>query len=184
MKRTLQRSLYLFLRYLMIALLCLMTIILAEAAPMILYPVLGLFYLVAVLYFVIFTSWHEGGKDIALVNAGASKKNLGRGFLAFIPVAVLLVAVAVARIIAVPFGDVSGFSLSQGILPMFDTLLMMPDWYLANLPELFGANTVFWRYFIHFALLAVYWVSSGIAYIVGYKRILIIKPWLDKWKKN
>ena len=82
MKITFKLSLYLILRVLMICMLCFMCVPLTVSDGFSwLIPVLAVFYLVVLFYFVVFTCWTVGCKDKIKVDAGRQKSNMARGFI-------------------------------------------------------------------------------------------------------
>jgi len=72
-------SLYFFLRIILICALSMMASTLALRAP-IMNPILGIFYFLVLIYFVLLTFHHEGMSDRNRVETGLIRKNTAKGW--------------------------------------------------------------------------------------------------------
>ena len=127
--------------------------------------------------------WSVGGKDRIKVDRGVMKKNMAKGFVSSGILAVFLLFIYFASFLFGQFMDelvlrVWGFiKLFFTMFPMYMTIWLTSLEVSADIQTLVAA-------IVYVVTLISCVVGAGIGYIVGFKRIPIIQPWLDKWKRN
>lgn len=176
-KSILQSAWFLFLRLILVCILCFMTIPLASFAPAILTPLLGFFYGFVLLYFFIFTMWSVGKKDTNLVKTGLSKENLAKGFLAAGILAVILFI-----LVLIPSFFPQDYTGTVAVV--FNFIKFALSLCINYLVIFFFGNASLYGTVIVFGIaMIICTASAGIAYIVGYKNIPLIEPLIQKIKK-
>lgn len=168
---------FLLLRFILVCVLCFMTIPLASFAPAIMPPILGFFYGGVLLYFYIFTMWSVGKKDTNLVKTGIAKENLAKGFLA----AGILAVVLFIFVLIPSFFPPDAAGTAAVIFNLIKFCLTMCVNYLITF--FFGPASPYGTVIVFGIMMVLCTVSAGIAYLVGYKNIPLIEPFLQKIKK-
>ncbi|PWM46588.1 MAG: hypothetical protein DBX47_02065 [Clostridiales bacterium] len=195
MKSTMQTTLYLFLRIVLVCILAAMSIPITSFATDITIPILAVFYFLMIMYFFIFTAWTVGGKDVIANNRTKQKPFMAKGF-----VAAGIVAVFLAIVFFMPNVISSTMGSSNSIFLIF--------YFLKLGFTMFSAYPLVWTHslvsgismssdevmgdtfssvaatIVYFAIIVCCVIGAGVGYIVGYKQIKIIQPWLDKWKRE
>lgn len=181
-------SLYLFARYVLICVLVFMTVPLSGILPNILNPILGFFYLFVLLYFFIFTMWHEGKRDKNRVETGQLKELKSKGFICAAIVAVFLSIFVVSPMFFSPDSE----SVVLTVLAILKTAFCMPIAYLipvffnldVDIESSYGGNieNLTASTILFLIVMAICIISCGIGYISGYKSIQIIEPVKQKVK--
>ena len=198
MKSMMQLSLYLFLRLVLVCILALMSIPVARFATDVTTPLLAIFYFLMIMYFFIFTAWSVGGRDVIKNNRTNKSPFLAKGFIAaFIIAAFLVIVFFMPNIISSLIGSPSGslylvFHFMKLFFIFFSAYSMV--WVqsivsgipiLISVDEILGdINASVAATIAFFVILLCCVIGAGIGYIVGYKQIKIIQPWLDKWKRE
>lgn len=180
MKSILKSALHVFLRVLMVTVLAFASYPLVAASgdfKHLVSCILAVFYVIVLTYFNIFNLWSAGCKDKIKFDAGRIKPMPYKGFIA-------------SAIVYVPMGIV--YAIVQ-ILPknsvrdVFVLLNYVLSGHSTYIFSAFGINNVDGGVIGAIIIVSVCTlgiVSAGIAYIIGFKGIKIIQPWLDQWKKN
>ncbi len=177
MKITFKLSLYLILRVLMICMLCFMCVPLTVSDGFSwLIPVLAVFYLVVLFYFVVFTCWTIGCKDKIKVDAGRQKSNMARGFISSGIVFGILEVLFILSIVITEGLAGQIFNVANMITSFFSYFLLMSFVGTSPYPGSYGI-------LVYSLLIIACIITGGISYIIGAKNIKFIQPWLDKWKK-
>lgn len=198
MKSMMKLSLYLFLRLVLVCILALMSIPVARFATDVTTPLLAIFYFLMIMYFFIFTAWSVGGRDVIKNNRTNKSPFLAKGFIAaFIIAAFLVIVFFMPNIISSLIGSPSGslylvFYFMKLFFILFSAYSMA--WVhsivsgipiLISVDEILGdINASVAAAIAFFVILLCCVIGAGIGYIVGYKQIKIIQPWLDKWKRE
>lgn len=170
-------SWFLFLRFFLVCLLCLMTVPLATFAPDILGPALGFFYGFVLLYFFVFTMWSIGKKDTNLVKTELAKENLAKGFLS----AGILAVILFILVLIPSFFSQGNTGTAAVVFNVIKFFLSMSVNYLVVF--FFGASSPYGTVIMFGIVMLICTVSAGIGYIVGYKNIPLIEPTIQKIKK-
>ena len=196
MKSMMKLSLYLFLRLILVCILALMSIPVAGFATDVTTPLLAIFYFLMIMYFFIFTAWSVGGRDVIKNNRTNKSPFLAKGFIAaFIIAAFLVIVFFMPNIISSLIGSPSGslylvFYFMKLFFIFFSAysrvwvhsivsgIPISGDETLGDINASVAATIAF------FVILLCCVIGAGIGYIVGYKQIKIIQPWLDKWKRE
>jgi len=154
--------LYLLARFVLVTVLSLMASPLAFKAPLFMNPVLGVFFLFALIYFFVLTCHFEGGRDRNRVETGLIRENKAKGFLC--------AGLLVAPLIAV--GAVGTFTVGEGIgLKIARIVYSVSSFSTWNLAETFAWDdtaTVI-RFIVYAAVLSLCFISAGVAYRLGYE---------------
>lgn len=192
MKAFRKSVLYLSLRYLLVTFLSFMTYTLVARSPRVLAPIMAVFYFCVTMYFFVYTLWYEGCRDISRVKTGAVREFPAKGFAAG---GVLGVVLSVFYVLPrfLPSG-----STVHGIFYLIKSYLMLPCIYAA-LPfvdqSMSESEFLAWKTqmgsalelrmdLVFFGFLLAWIIGGGIGYLLGYKDIHPLRPFLDKWKKD
>lgn len=180
MKTVFRSSLDVFLRTLMVTALAFASYPLVAAAKDFAYPlkcILAVFYYIVFMYFCIFNLWTAGCKDKIKVNAGHMKPMFWKGFASSAVVFVPSAVVYTLGVLLPDCGIRSGIRILNYILSGHAMYIYAMFGVTSAEGGLAGALiTAF------FCLSGI--IAAGVAYIIGFKDIKIIQPWLDQWKKN
>lgn len=184
--------LYLSLRYLMMAFLSFMTYTMVTRSPHVLAPLMAVFYFCVTMYFFVYTLWYEGCRDISRVKTGVVREFQAKGFAAG-GVLGLILSVFYVLPRFMPAG-----SMVHGIFYIIRTVLMLPCIYAA-IPfvdqGMSEAEFLAWKEqlsgtlelrmdLVFFGFLLAWIIGGGIGYLLGYKDLHPLRPFLDKWKRD
>lgn len=186
-KRIRASALNLFLRMILIAMLSFMAIpVMAfvekeSAFAYILFVVFGILYLFMLCYFFVFTLWSEGGSDRNRVANNVIVYHPWKGFLS---AAIVMIPLYVIQIIPLFFSDTTP-EILKAVLTVLKLIFSMPGFFptlaltggdLSQFLDVMGTS-------ICCVLYTIAIVCSGIGYLVGYKQITLIRPWIEKLTK-
>lgn len=188
MKNIFKLSLHLLLRTILVCILAVMAVITlgmigssnGQINPVI-SVIFGVLYFIMLMYFFIFTSWVEGGKDCNRVAIGKSKQLLSKGFIS--------AAIVVAPIISVFLLTHFFSDYQNGIMNFLNILKLIFVWVgiYFTVPFSGGVSTTTIdgpkelpsevQLIMTLILCGVYvaaFIGSGVGYIFGYKKISFI----------
>jgi len=174
-------SLYFFLRIILICALSMMASTLALRAP-IMNPILGIFYFLVLIYFVLLTFHHEGMSDRNRVETGLIRKNTAKGFIsAGIVIVPMILAGAIPTIFMNGIENV--FTNVLNIIYLIFSLSVM------NLAHTFVGDTQskVIGFAVYAAVYAICFICAGIAYKFGFEDKHPFKKITDKfasWKNS
>lgn len=180
MKSVLRSSLDVLLRTLMVTALAFASYPLVAAAKDFSYAlkcILAVFYYLVFMYFCIFNLWTAGGKDRIKVGAGHMKPMIWKGFAASAVVFVPSAIVYALGVLLPACGFRSGIRILNYVLS--GHAMYIYAMFGVTSAEASLTGTLITAFFCLSGIIA-----AGVAYIVGFKDIKIIQPWLDQWKKN
>ena len=180
MKTVLRSSLDVFLRTLMVSALAFASYPLVAAAKdfgYVISCVLAVFYYLVFMYFCIFNLWTAGEKDKIKVNAGHMKPMVWKGFVSD---AVVFVPTAIVYTLA----NVLPKNTLGDVFRIINVVLTEHSMYIYSMFRISNSGGGLTGALITAFFCLSGTVAAGVSYIVGFKGIKIIQPWLDQWKKN
>ena len=195
MKSTMKISGYLFLRLVLVCILAAMSIPVTGFFTDVTIPVLAIFYFIMIMYFFIFTSWIVGGKEVLADNRTKQKPFMAKGFVSAGIVGVFVAIIFfMPNVIAATMGTSNslylifyfikiGFSMVSAY-PMIWTQSIVAGVSMSSTAPIGDSFSSVAATIVFFAIIVCCIIGSGVGYIVGYKQIKIIQPWLDKWKRE
>lgn len=194
MKSVFKLSLSLLLRTVLVCMLSFMAVITlgmvgssnGEINPVI-SVIFGIIYLFMLLYFFVYTSWVEGGKDNNRVKIGQANEMVYKGFLS---AAIVVVPVIAVFVITYAFMNVQNTVMS--ILNILKLIFVWAGIYL-TVPFTGGISTTSvdaegtadptLALYMTLILCVIYIIAaicSGVGYIFGYKKISFIPQLVNK----
>lgn len=194
MKSVFKLSLSLLLRTVLVCMLSFMAVITlgmiassnGEINPVVA-VIFGIIYLFMLLYFFVYTSWVEGGRDSNLVKIGKANELVGKGFISS---AVIVIPIMAIFIVSYVFMDVQNTVMS--VLNILKLIFVWAGIYL-TVPFTGGISTTtvdaeggsdpilaLYMTVILCAVYAVAAICSGVGYIFGYKKISFIPQLVNR----
>ncbi len=164
MKSVLKNSLYLLLRFALVAFLSFTSYLLAAKYEFVSY-ILVVIYGFALLYFFSYTLWYEGDRDTNRVKIGQAPETLWKGFVS---AAIVLIPIIIALAVSLFF--ISSTGPASEVWGLVRIILSSGGFYLFYV--LFPLSPVGATVAVIFLYLIAI-VCAGTGYILGYKRISV-----------